>query len=67
MNNLRVSIARVSIVKVSVAVEFQREFQQPHSFNNTLIKALWFRFETWFVVLVFSQSHYPYEGSSCKF
>jgi hypothetical protein len=75
--NLRVSAARVSAVGVSTTQqqsfnrvsEFQQhefqpcEFQQPQSFSNTLIEALWFRFETWFVVLVFLRAIIPVRGA----
>jgi hypothetical protein len=53
MDNLRVSTVRVSEVGVSAAL----------SFSSTLIEALWFRFETWFVVLVFLRAIIPVRGA----
>jgi hypothetical protein len=40
-----------------------RKFQQPQSFSSMLIEALWFRFETWFVVLVFLKAIIPIRGA----
>jgi hypothetical protein len=52
----------------SATAEFQQhEFQQPQNFSSTLIEALWFRFETWFVVLVFLKAIISVRGALVSF